>query len=107
VFYAKTLIVIAVFMWVRWSLPRFRFDQIMTLAWRALIPISLLQLMVTAVLVYAWGGHGREYMRINGWFALSLLGANLAIGHRRDDREHRHPAGAGDQRRMVIKGSPV
>src|SRR5688572_9501709 len=42
VFFTKTLVIIGVFMWVRWSLPRFRFDQIMNLAWRALIPISLI-----------------------------------------------------------------
>src|SRR6185295_17726783 len=41
VFFTKTVGIIFVFMWVRWSLPRFRFDQLMGLAWRALIPISL------------------------------------------------------------------
>src|SRR5439155_11355314 len=39
VFYAKTMLIILIFMWVRWTLPRFRFDQLMNLAWRALIPI--------------------------------------------------------------------
>ena len=34
VFFGKTLVIIFVFMWVRWSLPRFRFDQLMMLAWR-------------------------------------------------------------------------
>ena len=43
--------IIFVFMWVRWSLPRFRFDQLMMLAWRALIPISLALLMVTGVVL--------------------------------------------------------
>ena len=52
VFFGKTLVIIFVFMWVRWSLPRFRFDQLMMLAWRALIPISLALLMVTAVVIY-------------------------------------------------------
>ena len=52
VFFAKTIGIIFVFMWVRWSLPRFRFDQIMILAWRAMIPISLAMLMATAVTIY-------------------------------------------------------
>ena len=38
VFFSKTLLIIFVFMWVRWSLPRFRFDQLMMLAWRATDP---------------------------------------------------------------------
>ena len=50
----KTLVVIFVFMWVRWSLPRFRFDQLMMLAWRALIPMSLALLVMTAVVIYYW-----------------------------------------------------
>jgi NADH-quinone oxidoreductase subunit H len=61
VFFGKTLAIIFIFMWVRWSLPRFRFDQIMNLAWRALIPISLTLLMVTAIVVWWWGGDGRRY----------------------------------------------
>ncbi|HEX8914630.1 MAG TPA: complex I subunit 1 family protein [Humisphaera sp.] len=52
VFFGKTVGIIFLFMWVRWSLPRFRFDQIMILAWRALIPISLALLMVTATTVW-------------------------------------------------------
>src|SRR5207244_2721682 len=79
VFYAKTLLIIFVFMWVRWSLPRFRFDQLMGLAWRALIPISLAGLMATAVVVYAWGGEGRAYLRVGGKMALVLLGVNVLL----------------------------
>jgi len=77
VFFGKTLLVVFIFMWVRWSLPRFRFDQIMNLAWRAMIPISLLILMVTAVVIYWWGADGRAHMRIGGRMALMLLGVNV------------------------------
>jgi NADH-quinone oxidoreductase subunit H len=62
VFFTKTLVIIGVFMWVRWSLPRFRFDQIMQLAWRAMIPISLLILLATAVTVYAVGPHDQMFV---------------------------------------------
>src|SRR5665213_2280099 len=56
VFFTKTLVIIFIFMWVRWSLPRFRFDQVMGLAWRGLIPISLALLLTTAVYVFYFGG---------------------------------------------------
>lgn len=79
VFFAKTIAIIFVFMWVRWSLPRFRFDQIMQLAWRALIPISLALMMVTAVVVFLWRDNPRAYMRVSGTMALALLAANVVL----------------------------
>ncbi len=48
----KAFCMIVFMMWVRWTLPRFRFDQLMRLAWKALIPLALLNLVLTAVLVH-------------------------------------------------------
>jgi NADH-quinone oxidoreductase subunit H len=48
VFTAKTLVFIFVFIWVRWTLPRFRFDQLMALGWKLLLPLALIYLMVLA-----------------------------------------------------------
>src|SRR5205814_1450540 len=48
VVFAKTMFIIFIFMWTRWSLPRFRFDQLMHLAWRAMIPIALAIVLVNA-----------------------------------------------------------
>ena len=78
VVFLKTLIVIFVFMWVRWSLPRFRFDQLMMLAWRSLIPISLFQLVMTAIVMYFWAPTQGSQM-IDGWTAWILLGGNIVL----------------------------
>jgi NADH-quinone oxidoreductase subunit H len=75
-YFVKTLAVIGIFMWVRWSLPRFRFDQIMNLAWRALIPIALVILLATAILIWLMGATARPYMRVGGWMAIWLLIVN-------------------------------
>lgn len=51
VFFAKTFFFIFVFMWIRWTLPRFRYDQLMHIGWKKLIPISLINLLVTGIVI--------------------------------------------------------
>ena len=49
----KVSIFIFIFMWVRWTIPRFRYDQLMHLGWRILIPLALFNMLVTgAVILY-------------------------------------------------------
>jgi NADH-quinone oxidoreductase subunit H len=48
---AKILALIFMFMWVRATLPRLRYDQLMTLGWKVLLPLATLNVLVTAVLV--------------------------------------------------------
>src|SRR5438045_7503966 len=48
---AKVLIFIFVFMWVRWTLPRFRYDQLMNLGWKSLIPLALFNMFVTGAII--------------------------------------------------------
>ncbi|MBI3135195.1 MAG: NADH-quinone oxidoreductase subunit NuoH [Bacteroidetes bacterium] len=55
VYFAKTLLFISVFMWIRWTLPRFRYDQLMNLGWKALLPLSLLNLAITVVVEFIRG----------------------------------------------------
>ena len=47
----KASLFIFVFMWIRWTIPRFRFDQLMKLGWRTLIPLALLNMVLTAAIV--------------------------------------------------------
>ncbi len=51
VFFAKTFFFVFVFMWIRWTLPRFRYDQLMHIGWKKLIPISLINLLVTGLVI--------------------------------------------------------
>lgn len=48
----KTLIFVFFFIWVRWSVPRFRYDQLMYLGWKVLLPLALINLIVTSIVVY-------------------------------------------------------
>jgi NADH-quinone oxidoreductase subunit H len=51
---AKIFTVILVIMWIRWSWPRFRFDQLMNLAWKIMLPLGLVNLVAVAILYEAW-----------------------------------------------------
>jgi NADH-quinone oxidoreductase subunit H len=50
----KTLSLVFVFFWVRATLPRLRYDQLMSLGWKVLLPLATLNVLVTAVLVVVW-----------------------------------------------------
>jgi NADH-quinone oxidoreductase subunit H len=50
-FLAKTGAILFVFIWIRATLPRFRYDQLMAFTWKGLFPVAMLNLLVTAFLV--------------------------------------------------------
>lgn len=52
-FLAKTTLMCFVYVWVRWTLPRFRYDQLQRLGWQTLLPLSLLNIFVTSAIVVA------------------------------------------------------
>lgn len=48
---AKIVCFILFFMFVRWTLPRFRYDQLMNLGWKGLIPLALVNMLITAAVI--------------------------------------------------------
>ena len=48
----KVALMIWFFVWVRWTLPRFRYDQLMNLGWQRLLPLGIVNLIVTVLFVY-------------------------------------------------------
>jgi NADH-quinone oxidoreductase subunit H len=55
VFLVKIMILMGLFIWVRWMWPRFRYDQLMDLGWRRFLPLSLLNIVGTALWLWATG----------------------------------------------------
>ncbi len=52
-FFLKIVFFLFLFMWVRWTIPRFRYDQLMNLGWKKLIPLALINMLITgAVILY-------------------------------------------------------
>ena len=56
VFGIKTYFFVIVYIWVRWTVPRFRYDQIMDLCWKMILPLSIANILVTGALVLWIGG---------------------------------------------------
>jgi NADH-quinone oxidoreductase subunit H len=49
--FAKIFLFIFFFMWVRWTIPRFRYDQLMDLGWKTLIPLAIANIVVTGIVI--------------------------------------------------------
>ncbi len=55
VLFLKIFFFIFLYMWVRWTIPRFRYDQIMDLGWKVLIPLSIVNIVITAAVILIGG----------------------------------------------------
>ncbi len=70
---AKVMAVVLFFMLARWSWPRFRFDQLMALAWKVMLPLGVVNLVVVAV----WTEYGEALLGVEG---IAALGAMAVVG---------------------------
>ncbi|MFL6280466.1 MAG: NADH-quinone oxidoreductase subunit H, partial [Vicinamibacterales bacterium] len=76
IFGLKTLFFIFVFIWIRWTLPRFRYDQLMSLGWKFMLPMALAYIVIVASTVLALDYVGLER---GFWYGMAMFGVNLVL----------------------------
>ena len=75
-FTVKTTLLVVFFMFIRWTIPRFRYDQLMDLGWKVFIPALMAYIMLMAVAIFALDEAG---VRVGLGFSAALLGLNLVL----------------------------
>ena len=76
-FFVKILTFVFVFMWVRWTLPRFRYDQLMALGWKFMLPLALTYIVAMAGTIVGLSYDG--YSRGSWLFGGALLALNIVF----------------------------
>ena len=77
IFFIKTGIFLFIFIWVRWTLPRFRYDQLMNFGWKFLLPVALTSIVVTGTLWVVTNGN-RLWIGIGNVVAAFIVVAIVA-----------------------------
>ena len=76
-FFVKILLFVFVFMWVRWTVPRFRYDQLMALGWKVMLPLSLVYIVAMAGAIVGLNYAG--FVRGSWQFGAAMLALNIVF----------------------------
>jgi NADH-quinone oxidoreductase subunit H len=95
-FIGKVMVMLFIFIWIRGTLPRYRYDQFMKLGWKFLVPISLVWIVALSVLNVRDELTTGQVLILAGFALLVLIGFVFLIPDRRDPHAGRVPMSGGD-----------
>src|SRR5689334_19270056 len=85
VFLVKTSIILYIYFWLRWTLPRFRYDQLMDIGWKWLIPSALINIVLSGVAVFVvqalnYSGKLKTIEQLDRGLNMTAAGKGIAVG---------------------------